>query len=111
MNTPPRIVIPSADFGGPILSVFDPAWWRDDNPLLDIDAEGCPVTEMDAIAAVHAVAEQLYEASKRDMEARYWPNERYAAPRSMERWLQLIDQSLDDLNWARLRIAREIEAG
>ena len=109
---PARLVIPSADFGGAFLSVFDPVSWEESgiDMALNIDADGRPVEVLDAVTAILAVSGKLARISERDGSARMYPRDPYAEPLTPERWLQLLDQSLDDLNWARVRIAQEIEA-
>lgn len=110
---PPLLVIPSADFGGPFLSVFDPQGWDEikvDMPI-SLDKEGRPEEVIDAVTAISVVARQLERLAGRDACARLWPNEPYSQPFTAERWVALLDQALADLNQARERIAREISPG
>lgn len=104
---PPKVVIPSTDFGGPILSLFDPL--DDDLPIVLAD-DGLPAEVIDVMAALEVIAASLKARADRDAQAILWPGEPYASPRSPERWLQELDQTMADLAVCRARLAREINA-
>lgn len=106
------IVLPSADFGYPIYSVFDEAAYEPYQPGFEtaqFEPEGplLPATRLDAITALEFLARGLESITSRDAKTILWPGKPYSSPRTRERWIELLDMSLADL--ARLRTYFEQE--
>lgn len=108
---PPRITIASADFGGPVRSIFDrvglseleasrveTAW---------LDGKGEPEDVSAAISAVAIVAGDLEARFARDGHALCFPGAIYLAPVSPVRRLAFLDVAIADLTRLRAWFAAQ----
>lgn len=105
-EAPPRLIIPSADFGGPIYSLFDENAWLGDERPFDLDEDNdLPWKRGDADIAIKNLGELLVRVAVRDGHAYFWPRQTYADTVSAARWIDILNAAIGDL----IRLRRYFE--